>query len=221
MALDAAIKEGRELELFHPEKLRTSLSKPDGNLTVYQNPERRMRQSSESDRRFPVESVTLESYNQKHGSDLDKATIHTGPLADEYTSSMHALAVTLGTDIYFRNGAYKPETEEGKATLVHELTHAAQYAENRITDGVSEEALEREAELAETCETGNADSADGYVTINLNGQYFTMLESEMQSFADSVADGIIEWVEVQKTVLDEKDYFQLLIGLEDWAMGDC
>jgi len=221
MALDAAIEEVREVELFHPENLRASFAKPDGNLTVYQNPERRMRRSHESDRRFPLESVSLDSYNQKHGSDLSKATIHIGPAANDYTSSLHALAVALGTDIYFRNGAYKPETEEGKATLAHELTLAAQYAENRITDGVSEEALEREAELAETRETGNTDSADRYVTINLNGQYFTMLESEMQSFADSVADGIIEWVEVQKTILGEKEYFQLLVGLEDWAMGDC
>ncbi|MEE0999379.1 MAG: DUF4157 domain-containing protein [Treponemataceae bacterium] len=30
---------------------------------------------------------------------------------------------TLGKDIYFRNKAYKPETEEGRKILAHELTH--------------------------------------------------------------------------------------------------
>lgn len=31
--------------------------------------------------------------------------------ADEYTRSFHVLALTIGSDIFFRNGAYKPETE--------------------------------------------------------------------------------------------------------------
>ena len=38
----------------------------------------------------------------------------TGPYADELARSLHTLALVLGTDIFFRNGAYRPETEEGR-----------------------------------------------------------------------------------------------------------
>ena len=44
---------------------------------------------------------------------VEHATIHTGPYADELARSLHTLALVLGTDIFFRNGAYRPETEEG------------------------------------------------------------------------------------------------------------
>ena len=72
-----------------------------------------------------------------------------GPAADEYTRSHHALALVLGTDIFFRNGAYRPETEEGRKILAHELTHVAQNKKREEYRGASREELEGEAEAAE------------------------------------------------------------------------
>ena len=68
------------------------------------------------------------------GADLGEVTMVYGPAADEYTRSHHALALVLGTDIFFRNGAYRPETEEGRKILAHELTHVAQSKSGRSTE---------------------------------------------------------------------------------------
>ena len=50
--------------------------------------------------------------------------IHTGPAASAAATAMEAKAFTLGgKDIYFRKGAFQPDSIEGQALLAHELTH--------------------------------------------------------------------------------------------------
>ena len=81
----------------------------------------------------------------------------TGPYADELARSLHTLALVLGTDIFFRNGAYRPETEEGRKILAHELTHVAQNKKREEYRGASREELEGEAIEEERKETKDDD----------------------------------------------------------------
>src|SRR5690606_7200429 len=46
--------------------------------------------------------------------------------ADDAARKLDALAFTRGSDIYFRSGAYDPESEPGKRLLAHELAHVVQ-----------------------------------------------------------------------------------------------
>ena len=80
---------------------------------------------------------------------LGEVTMVYGPAADEYTRSHHALALVLGMDIFFRNGAYRPETEEGRKILAHELTHVTQQKRDILRGETTREELEGEAEAAE------------------------------------------------------------------------
>ena len=96
------------------------------------------------DRKHPVDRVIINDFNRKSGADLGAVKIVYGPAADEYTRSHHALALVLGTDIFFRNGAYRPETEEGRKILAHELTHVAQNKRREEYRGASREELEGE-----------------------------------------------------------------------------
>ena len=51
-------------------------------------------------------------------------SIHTGPQAAAAAASLEAKAFTLGgKDVFFKEGAYQPDTQEGQALLAHELTH--------------------------------------------------------------------------------------------------
>ncbi|MBO7317025.1 MAG: DUF4157 domain-containing protein [Paludibacteraceae bacterium] len=47
------------------------------------------------------------------------------------------------------NGAYRPETEEGRKILAHELTHVAQNKKREEYRGASREELEGEAEAVQ------------------------------------------------------------------------
>ena len=60
------------------------------------------------------------------GTDLSGVRLHTAQRAAQMSRTLNAEAFTYGTDIYFDEGRYAPDTPNGKKLLVHELTHVAQ-----------------------------------------------------------------------------------------------
>ncbi|MGE0827389.1 MAG: DUF4157 domain-containing protein [Candidatus Binatia bacterium] len=59
-------------------------------------------------------------------SDLDNVRVHEGPKATNLNRSINAQAFTRGSNIYFDNGAYDPNSSSGQRLLAHELTHVVQ-----------------------------------------------------------------------------------------------
>jgi hypothetical protein len=57
---------------------------------------------------------------------LDDVRIHDEGAADTAARSIDAVAFTIGSDIYFRSGAYNPSNSDGKRLLAHELAHVVQ-----------------------------------------------------------------------------------------------
>ena len=60
------------------------------------------------------------------GGDFSGVRVHTGDHASQLSCSINAKAFTLGSDIFFGAGEYRPETHSGKRLLAHELTHVRQ-----------------------------------------------------------------------------------------------
>lgn len=60
------------------------------------------------------------------GEDFGDVRIHTGPSAAESARAMPALAYTVGRDVVFGPGQYRPDTGAGLRLLTHELTHTVQ-----------------------------------------------------------------------------------------------
>jgi hypothetical protein len=58
--------------------------------------------------------------------ELGDVRLHTDSRADALSQALDARAFTVGSDIFFRAGAYAPDTAEGWALLGHELTHVDQ-----------------------------------------------------------------------------------------------
>lgn len=57
------------------------------------------------------------------GPGADALRAHTGPAADTFARSQGADAVTAGTDVYFRDGRYRPREPAGLELLSHEAAH--------------------------------------------------------------------------------------------------
>jgi hypothetical protein len=60
------------------------------------------------------------------GADLSAVRVHTGAGADALSRSIDATAFTVGQDIFFSSGSYRPERPPGRELLAHELTHVVQ-----------------------------------------------------------------------------------------------
>jgi hypothetical protein len=55
--------------------------------------------------------------------------VHTGPDAARAAAAFDADALTLGREILFAAGRYRPETAQGRRLLAHELVHALQHGQ--------------------------------------------------------------------------------------------
>jgi hypothetical protein len=60
------------------------------------------------------------------GYDLSNVRIHTGTRAAESARAVNAVSYTVGQDIVFDEGAYRPDTDAGRRLIVHELAHVIQ-----------------------------------------------------------------------------------------------
>lgn len=77
----------------------------------------------------------------------------TGPFADYVTRRLDADAITIGAAVWFRDGAYQPDTRQGQWLIAHEAAHVVQQAASARrmparAVGEPGDDLEREADLA-------------------------------------------------------------------------
>lgn len=78
------------------------------------------------------------------GHDLSRVRVHTGEGAARSARALQAQAFTVGDEIVFGAGEYRPHAAAGKRLLAHELTHVAQQratgtrlVQRRVTDRYS------------------------------------------------------------------------------------
>jgi hypothetical protein len=65
----------------------------------------------------------------RFGRDFGAVRIHTGQSAASAALALDARAFTVGSDIAFAAGRYRPDTRDGMTLLAHELAHVVQQGE--------------------------------------------------------------------------------------------
>lgn len=73
-----------------------------------------------------LDRATRNFFEPRLGYNLNSVRIYTGSRAAESAQAIDAKAYTLGNNIVFGTGQYRPETDAGKQLLAHELAHAVQ-----------------------------------------------------------------------------------------------
>lgn len=65
-------------------------------------------------------------FEPRFGFDFSSVRLHTGSIDAAMAASVNARAFTYGRHIVFGSGEYRPETEEGRRLIGHELVHVVQ-----------------------------------------------------------------------------------------------
>jgi hypothetical protein len=98
----------------------------------------------------PLDSSTASWVGGALGDSFGDVRLHTDDHAAALARSVSARAFTVGSDIFFGSGEYKPGSSAGGELLSHELTHVVQQRgapdSGPLTVSQPGDALEREAE---------------------------------------------------------------------------
>ena len=152
----------------------------------------------------------MESY---FGSDFSRVRVHADADAAASAASLGARAYTLGSDIAFAAGEYRPRTQAGDELLAHELTHVLQQ---RALDSSG---LQQPASLPVSAETDPAEaearawSADltarrmrpGRPISTVGPTIQRMIPSGREPHDDPVSQQALIQIEAAKKVLEKPD----------------
>lgn len=83
-------------------------------------------QSTSGGQPFPPAARSF--FEPRFGRDFGNVRVHTGGEAADLNRTLNAKAFTHGSDIYFGEGQYRPESTDGKKLMAHELTHVVQQS---------------------------------------------------------------------------------------------
>ena len=74
----------------------------------------------------PLTSALRGFFEPRFGHDFSQVHLHQGSRASAAAKAVGARAFTLGRDVVFGQGEYRPETDQGRRLIAHELTHVVQ-----------------------------------------------------------------------------------------------
>jgi len=66
------------------------------------------------------------------GHDFSNVRVHTSSESDQLNQDLGAKAFTTGQDVFFRDGAYNPNSGSGQELIAHELTHVVQQSSGAV-----------------------------------------------------------------------------------------
>jgi hypothetical protein len=109
----------------------------------------------------PLDDGTRAFMEPRFGHDFGQVRVHTDAPAAESAEAVHALAYTVGNEVVFGIGLYKPETIAGKRLLAHELAHVTQ--QNLVSGLWRQPAGPEDVPTAESPEEQEAEKIAGAV----------------------------------------------------------
>ena len=95
------------------------------------------------------------------GGDFSDVRVHRDASASESAKAVSANAYTVGSDVVFRSDQWSPDTDQGKHTIAHELTHVMQQRAGPVAGTETGEGirLSDPADPFERAAETNADAA--------------------------------------------------------------
>jgi hypothetical protein len=130
---DAEIPEAEDPD----DERRLLQAKPEPGAAAEAPPGLVTRLASLRGRGRPLPAPQRDALEPHFGHDFGQVRVHIGNQAAELARSVRARAFTVGNDVVFGAGEYRPESQAGQQLLAHELTHVVQQAGGSSTTSFS------------------------------------------------------------------------------------
>jgi hypothetical protein len=80
----------------------------------------------------PLESQLQKQMSEQFGYDMSGVKVHASQESNALNQELNAKAFTTGHDIFFKEGAYEPNSKDGQKLLSHELAHVVQQGTGQV-----------------------------------------------------------------------------------------
>lgn len=107
----------------------------------------------------PMDDSTQGFMESRMGGDFGSVNVHTDSEAVQMNQELGSQAFTHGSDIYFNQGKYQPESDSGKELLAHELTHTMQQGAAPVQKKEETAAADKEADAGPALPTTDISTA--------------------------------------------------------------
>jgi hypothetical protein len=84
----------------------------------------------------PLSGAIRGPMEQAFGADFSGVRVHTDSEADALNRQLSAKAFTTGPDIFFKRGAFDPNSKSGQQLIAHELSHVLQQLQGEVKPGI-------------------------------------------------------------------------------------
>jgi Domain of unknown function (DUF4157) len=122
----------KNISLYHSDVIqRSGRGPPQPSIPFQQN----LSASKGAGSKLPGDTSTF--MESRFNADFSSVRVHTGTGAEQMSSHVQAKAFTHGSDIYFNQGQYSPDSSGGRLLLAHELTHTIQQGTSPVSNPVS------------------------------------------------------------------------------------
>ena len=140
----------------------------------------------------PLDAATRNYFEPRFGADFGNVRVHADGEAAASARAISARAYTLGRRIVFGTGEYRPQTDEGRSLLAHELTHVVQQSRNvpggaRIQRACGPAAIGTPAGC--TPVSGDAVGERFLFAVDCDSLLVPGEQARLELFADTIADG--------------------------------
>lgn len=82
----------------------------------------------------PLDEGLQRSMGSAMNADFSGVRVHTNRRADQLNKSLQAKAFTTDQDVFFGQGEYQPESQDGQKLIAHELTHVRQQTGGNLVE---------------------------------------------------------------------------------------
>ena len=153
---------------------------------------------------YPLETVEFHYSNHNTNKNLIHPPMsYMVQTSSEFAFNMNMRTSMLLADFYFYGNKANATSKKSHILPTHEVAHTAQIIDKDFTAEP-----DREVDIW-------ADDSDPKEMVTIAGKNYWLRKSEQKRLIHELADDIKRWMEEQKIILDERDYFKLLVRYKE------
>jgi|GEM_PF-5571292 len=159
----------------------------------------------------PLDPATRAFFEPRFGRDFSRVRVHTDAPAAESAQTVGALAYTVGSTIAFGAGQYRPQTDEGRQLLAHELSHVVQQGGDSLTRG---DAGSDEGRLQRKIVVGGRDYNPGVEKDSLSSIYNPMVHELLTKMHNGGKPPVYSFASYEELVNEVRMRANIIEGMD-------